>query len=96
MKNREKSAFPFGEKYVTKDLVGHTTQHRKGALDEGMTLRDYFASKALQGIRSSHEILRAMAMDRKNCARNEDDTTDDYIAQECYRQADAMLKEREL
>lgn len=50
--------------------------------NDGMTLRDYFAAAALQGI----------------CANPRDDyseTTRESKAQESYRQADAMLKARE-
>ena len=47
--------------------------------DEGMTLRDYFAAKAMQGI-----------MADPNTTLDED-----LIAMVSYRQADAMLKARE-
>lgn len=47
--------------------------------DFGMSLRDYFAAKALQGI----------------CASNpSEEWTDERIADEAYRLADAMLKAR--
>jgi hypothetical protein len=46
---------------------------------DGMTLRDYFAAKALQGV---------AAYD------NGDDWDDDRIASWCYEQADAMLRAR--
>jgi len=48
---------------------------------EGMTLRDYFAAAALQGILSNTEAGKAW---------NESD-----VARFCYFQADAMLKARE-
>ena len=61
----------------------------------GMDLRDYFAAKALEGVYANNEMLRSMCMDRKNCTRDkEKDTHEDYVAQQCYRMADAMLKER--
>jgi hypothetical protein len=54
-------------------------------------LRDYFAAKALEGIHSATHIL-----DKRNCTRDkENDTYEDYVAQQCYKMADAMLKERE-
>ena len=49
---------------------------------EGMTLRDYFAAKAMQGtlaglLAYGHDIM---------C---------NYIAEDAYKQADAMMKARE-
>ena len=46
---------------------------------EGMTLRDYFAAKALQGVMACNGIYE----DEKK------------LAQWCYEQADAMLEIRE-
>lgn len=51
-------------------------------LHDGMTLRDYFAAKAMNGLLSG---LLANGMDLKW----------DGIAVDAYRQADAMLKARE-
>jgi hypothetical protein len=48
--------------------------------DPGMTLRDYFAAKAMQGL---------MAHDRVPL-----DWPEEVIADSAYRQADAMLKAR--
>jgi len=45
---------------------------------QGMTLRDYFAAKALQGM----------------LANNERDTSFSCFADDAYKLADAMLKER--
>lgn len=53
----------------------------------GMTLRDYFAAKAMQGM-MSFPGTEAMGNYHNNC-----DTSD--MASEAYRIADAMLKERE-
>ena len=47
----------------------------------GMTLRDYFAAKAMQGLIT--------------CAPNHGDITHEYCAVDAYRYADAMLKARE-
>jgi hypothetical protein len=43
-------AFPSGESYDTRDLMGGVSEHRKGPFYAGMTLRDYFAGQALAGI----------------------------------------------
>jgi len=58
----------------------------------GMTLRDYFAAKAMQGFISDREMYMAMMMDRKTSGLS----PDDYIANQSYNLADAMLKQREL
>lgn len=47
-------------------------------LQEGITARDYFAAKALQGM----------------CSDPEFDKTPEETARLCYRAADAMLEER--
>ena len=47
--------------------------------EHGMTLRDYFAAKAMQGMLSGKLINTKTAV----------------IAQDCYAMADAMLKQRE-
>lgn len=48
--------------------------------EEGMTLRDYFAAKAMQGF----------------CANpNARPTSDVHLAESAYKMADAMLAERE-
>ena len=50
-----------------------------GEIEGGMTLRDYFAAKALQGIMACNGVYE----DEKK------------LAQWCYEQADAMLEIRE-
>ena len=50
--------------------------------DMGMTLRDYFAAAALQGLLSSIEPNQLWSGDE--------------VAVTCYRTADAMLKAREV
>ena len=76
-------AFARGQ-YTTTNSVGHETYHEG---HEGMTLRDYFAAKALPTF-----IKELLA--RKGVAQF---TGDDYnkIAQRAYFAADAMLKARE-
>lgn len=56
---------------------------RDGILYEGMTLRDYFAAKAMQGFVTSLGIVHGTV------------PTDEDIARYSYALADAMLKERE-
>jgi hypothetical protein len=53
-----------------------------GSPQEGMTLRDYFAAKAMQG------LLAGLLADRM-------DVKWQNIAIDAYRQADAMMKARE-
>ena len=50
---------------------------------EGMTLRDYFAAKAMQGIISSEQF------------GDEEFVTPEMYARDAYKYADAMLKARE-
>ena len=69
-------AFPSGEQW--RDVAGNLNS--KGALHGGMTLRDYFAAKAMQGLLSADSELNL----------------DEYgIAKYAYLQADAMLAQRE-
>ena len=49
------------------------------AMHEGMTLRDYFAAKAMQGILAGELATTELAT----------------ITRDCYAIADAMLEERE-
>lgn len=59
-----------------------TLERWNGSFDpvDGMSLRDYFASKAMNGICSSDPSM---------------EWTDDRIAKQAYLMADAMLAERE-
>lgn len=60
-----------------------------------ITHRDYFAAKVLQGIYSNPEMWRSICMDAPIFKRDrENDTINDYVAQQCYEMADAMIKER--
>jgi hypothetical protein len=54
-------------------------------LHEGMTLRDYFAAKAMQGLLSSP----------RSPLGGKEDVTDLLISRLAYVMADAMLKARE-
>jgi hypothetical protein len=64
-------------------------------MENEIKLRDYFAAKALEGIHANNDMWANMCMDRKNFTRDKgNDTHEDYVAQQCYKMADAMLKER--
>lgn len=64
-------AFPYQHKNPTSGL---TTE------SEGMTLRDYFAAKAMQAIITNHKL---------------EDCDDFVVAKNAYQLADFMLKARE-
>ena len=70
------AAFPSGETYY--DGAGNL--RGKNSLHEGMTLRDYFASKTLQGLLANPETNRSW------------DVYDN--AKYAYQQADAMIEAR--
>ena len=57
----------------------HEITHLHKPLTAGMTLRDYFAAKAMQGFLATVKV---------NCP-------DDLIAGDAYALADAMMKARE-
>jgi hypothetical protein len=65
------------------DYNGHNNS-KKTVIDQGMTLRDYFAAKAMQGIYASNTEHD-----------HEDEHIFDAVAEAAYLQADAMLKARE-
>lgn len=57
---------------------------------QGMTLRDYFAAKAIQGILSAQTEMRANGMQNNHSANQIES-----LCEESYQIADAMLKQRE-
>lgn len=57
-------------------FTDYSSQRLSCEAQDGMTLRDWFAGNAINGV---------LALASKN---------DDGIAKECYRLADAMIKER--
>jgi hypothetical protein len=60
-----------------------------------LDLKDFFASKVLEGIYSNNQVLKDMMMDRAGSTRDKSkDSHEDYIAQQCYLMAEAMIKER--
>ena len=61
---------------------------------EGMSLRDYFAAKAMQGIVSSIDSEGGYQRLRGHAA-NAGLSVSQWIARDAYKQADAMLNERE-
>jgi hypothetical protein len=64
----------------------HTTEHLHQPVTAGMTLRDYFAAKAMQGLFSCPDWLDGAGeeVDVPNC-----------MASAAYAMADAMLKARD-
>lgn len=58
--------------------------------EPGMSLRDYFAAKAMQGMITSPPVLRGIIDD----ARKEKRTANEVLADQAYMVAKAMLKER--
>lgn len=73
------SAFP--EPYVNDPNLG--ISHTKG-----MTLRDYFAAKAMQSV--------IVSSNYDNCLGNNGMPVPDFVAEQSYQIADAMLLTREL
>ncbi|EAN2380098.1 hypothetical protein NNV42_003100 [Escherichia coli] len=74
-------AFPC-DSIVERDEVGHL--HGFEVSSGGMTLRDYFAAKAMQAMISNPSIID-----------NDSDGAVNYAASAAYKFADAMLKARE-
>lgn len=56
---------------------------------KGMTLRDYFAAKAMQAMQASPELMQIITSEEVK-----DKTYLDKIAIKAYDQADSMLKAR--
>lgn len=80
-KPQNPSAFPAWDMTFTENPNSNLFS---AGTNQGMTLRDYFANSAMQGILSGDEISRA---GRK---------TSEQIAERSYSLADAMLKQREI
>lgn len=79
-KNTGGPAFPvFGVNCVRVDMDG-SAEYEPQQISDGMTLRDYFAAKAMQGW-SANPIPQ--------------DATIQEVAAWAYRQADAMLEARQ-
>jgi hypothetical protein len=81
MKNRDLPAFPLAA--------------GADGINEGQTLRDYFAAKAMQGIVSTIDG-ESNYQRLKDIAEINGLTVSQWIARDSYKQADAMLWAREL
>ena len=75
MTNKNESAFPIQSVYIE----DQDTNSR------GMTLRDYFAAKAMQAILSSDRYLGLIGINR----------FEQRTAKDAYEMADSMMKARE-
>lgn len=64
--------------------------YRSGLDQQGMTLRDYFAAKAMQGIIGEGGVLRGEA-DESGAK----DSRAEFVAKEAYGVAAAMLAEKD-
>jgi len=58
---------------------------------EGMTLRDYFAAKALNGMMSNEVLYKVIAEE----AKEHNTTSDKLVTSMAFIIADEMLKQRE-
>ena len=79
-------AFPTTTQVTQNQATGETTVHQY--LSDGMTLRDYFATNAMQGL-----FAFWVSVNSKTCINDPDPK---IIAEMSYEYADAMLKAREL
>ena len=83
--NKQEPAFPVEVLNDTKnpiDVFGHTVDSNTRTLFVGMTLRDYFAAKALTMVSAGNEHTDMVGWDYR------------HFAEYAYRMADAMLVER--
>ena len=65
--------------------------------NSGMTLRDYFAAKAMQGLLSSEVCMReldAASKELEMSGREESEVQPKVISEHAYSLADAMIKAR--
>lgn len=62
-----------------------------GSLHEGMTIRDHFAGLALAGLYASRDLQMATLHDAGGLGQG---NFEDVMAEQAYRQADAMLAAR--
>lgn len=77
--NNDIAMFPILE-FTLNDTTGEITHHKYAS--DGMTLRDYFAAKAMEGVLAGdHPITHEYNMN-------------DLLAEASYKVADAMLKAR--
>lgn len=90
MKNDGGAAFPT-EKHKHKWYDGEPIDHDHEHLS-GMSLRDYFAAKAMQGMLANSEMQTAMGQLMK---QQKDYNPIERTAIAAYRYADAMIAERD-
>ncbi len=64
-------------------MLGNVGYNSDWQLEEGMTLRDYFAAKAMQGILSNPSMIDSF-----------DKSSFDWVTERASQLADAMLKAR--
>ena len=86
MKNIGGSAFPYGEKIIEIDTYGDNRTETTYGMQEGMTLRDYFAAKAMQTLLEA-AITSDVSVELRNKAVM-------LVATTAYQIADLMLIER--
>lgn len=91
-KPRNPQAFPRPVS-ANADHVGFPTWRIQSA--DGMTLRDYFAAKAMQGIVGSIDSEEGYTRLVEVAHVNGCQRVSEWIAKDAYKQADAMLAERE-
>ena len=80
MEENKKQAFP--------TLFHNQTTGEPNGHDAGMTLRDYLAAKAMQSVLVSGNY--------DNFTGNSGMPVPEFVAEQSYQIADAMLKQREL
>ena len=83
-------AFPIGTKEIRIDTYGGGRSESSYGWEGGMTLRDYFAAKAMQGLLSDSNVCQGV-----NSWPSGKDAFNVAIAASAYRKADAMLAARE-
>lgn len=67
-------------------------QHTGYSMQNGMTLRDYFANSICAAMHTNQKMWENMIEDNRHTGLN----MYEYVAQESYTMADAMLEYREL
>lgn len=83
-KNTGGPAFPITSSWYSHESGSGYVDYAVDGSNEGLTIRDWFAAKAMQGLIASPRGTPTGA-----------DATDTYYAEMAYIMADAMLAERE-
>jgi len=91
MQNELQRLFDYEDEAKPSNPSAFPLEYQDGDFQRSMTLRDYFANSAMQGILGNHTVLVEML---KLC--DIDKTGNECIASNAYKLADAMLKQREL